>query len=988
MSLQFIRPWVLLLLVPLIPWVIWQSRGIRVLSSFRRRLAVTIRIALIAILVVVLAEPSLQRVSEGLTVFFLLDHSESVPTEQRQFADAYIDQQVKSKDKKDQIGLVVFGKDSVIESAASPYLSLVGLQSVIDPKGTDIAGAMRLAMAAFPSDTARRMVVLTDGNQTMGDAELEARRCASNGVEVSVVPLRYVYDQETMVREVVLPARVRSDEPFDVKVLVESLYEGGGTLRLYGDGQVLAEQTVRLQKGLNAYVVTQETDVSGFHSFEAVIETSADVRPENNRGTGFVVIRGTPRVLILDGSGGTDSRHLTAALRAEGMAADVRGPNNPPASLAEFEAFDGILFVNYSASLLSNDQMLMIESAVRDFGTGLMMVGGEDSFGSGSYMGTPVERALPVSMDIKQRKVIPSGALVIVMHTCEIERGNFWAQQIAAAALEVLSPKDYMGFLRYSNIDRESWLFKLTELGDKAVQRKLLSSMPWQDIGDMPSFDTTLMMAHRALLDAPCNTKHIVILSDGDPSPPNPALARSIQNAGISISTVCIKPHTPSSLVTMKNLANLGGGQAYYVQNADELPRIFTKEAATIKRGLIVEERFNPNAGIKRMHEALLGFPRGFPDLLGYVITTPKPAADLCMITHQDDPLLATWRFGMGKTVAWTSDASPRWQQEWISWDGYVQFWSQLIRWLLPEGDNENIQVTTSIEGNSARVVVDAVNDDGQFMNGLQFSGTAVDPNISGQELKLRQTAPGRYEGAFPIEDPGSHMISLYYKDGEDEGQVTAGLAVPFSPEQSSTTSSEYHLTAIAEAGGGRLMRLQDEAFSHDLPLAKELTPLWPVLLAIALVLFFLDIAQRRIAIEIRQLRLAWAWVRATLPMPSFLRPVTVGPATEEMGTLMQAKSRALQPDTPKPAARIGDEQEGAASPEEVRESLLERLERIADEGVDDVGAAVAPTARAAPNEDTGDAVAEPLRRGPADAYTGSLLEAKRRAQDRYRSKD
>ncbi len=998
--IEFIRPWMLLLLL-LVPWIIYQARGVRILSTFRKRLAIGLRIFLIVLLVLALAEPQWRKSGEGLTVFFLLDNSESIPAEQREYGLEFINHQIKTgKQDEDRCGLIVFGKDAVIESEARQYMSVAQLSSIVDARGTDIAGAIRLAMAAFPPDAAKRIVLLSDGNQTSGDAELEAKRAAAKDVEISVAPLRYVYDQEIVLREVVMPSHVRTDEPFDVKVLVDSLYEGDATLRLYGDGQLVTEQPVTLEKGLNAFVVTQETDAGGFHSYTAVVEAADDARPDNNRGSGFVVIRGLPRVLILDGADGANSQYLAAALNAEGMSVEVRGPSGAPGSLAEFEAYDAIVLADFAASYLSHDQMLMIQSAVRDFGTGLLMIGGEDSFGSGGYLNTPIEQALPVSMDIKQRKVIPSGALAMIMHTCEIAQGNYWAQQISLAALDVLSPQDYVGFLRYSNTQGESWLFPLGPAGNKKDQKKLLSTLSWQDIGDMPSFDYSLRLAYQGLTDPgiPCNLKHIVIISDGDPQPPSQALASKIKSAGITISTVTIAPHTPNSVAVMKNLAQWGGGNAYYVQDNQELPRIFAKEATTVKRGLIIEEPFTP--AITRMHEALLGFPQGFPDLLGYVIVTPKPNADLCMVTHQEDPLFSTWRHGIGKAAAWTSDAAPRWGQNWISWDGYVQFWSQVVRWLLPESEDQNIQVTTSIEGDRARIVVDAVNDDGQFLNGLNFAGsTRVDPSIGNQGIEFRHTAPGRYEATFPVSDPGSHMMSLRYK-GEDasgeiiEGQVTSGLAVPFSPEQASTTSNERILELVAEAGGGKVISHEDDAFTHDLAFSREITPLWPLLLAVGLILFFLDIAQRRLVIDTRQMREAWARLKARIPLPAFLKPAAVGPATEEIGSLMQAKTRALK-GAPRPAAeqyqreRGQGEAVGEEHPGETREDLLTRLDRLASEGVEDQ--AVKPAQREHPAskpDDTGQAVPEPLDRSPSGKYTGSLLEAKRRAQEKFKQKD
>ncbi|OHE89702.1 MAG: hypothetical protein A3G75_07270, partial [Verrucomicrobia bacterium RIFCSPLOWO2_12_FULL_64_8] len=746
--IRALHPWFLLLLLVL-PLVWTMAKRIRVLGHGRKALALFLRTLVFIFLVLAVCEFEYLKWGDRLTVFFVIDRSSSIPPDTQQYSLAYVQERLGSIPRDDQAGIIFFGKTAAIQENPRENVTLVEYQTIVNPEGTDLEAAIGLAMAAFPEDTQRRIVLLTDGNQTQGNAEKAVQRALASGIDLRLLPLTYNYNQDALVEDVIVPSHLQENEPFNVKILVQAQEAGPARLRLTENQQVVAEESVELKPGKNAFLIPRKLDHGGFYQFDASVEAYFDQRPSNNHAQNYSIVQGTPRVLLLD-SEYAAGQSLAAALTAEGIQVDYHMPDSLPGTLPELQIYDCIVLSNVSASEFTASQMQMLETGVRDFGMGLVMIGGPDSFGAGGYLGTPVENALPVTMDIKHQRIIPSGALVLIMHSMEIPQGNYWARQISLAALDVLSREDSLGFL-YFNSSRggDDWLFPLMKVGDKQLMRERLLSLQQGTIGDMPSFNTTLEKAYEALLKVEANKKHIVILSDGDPQRPLPGDIQKIRDDNITISTVCISPHNQTNVDVMRAIAELGGGNAYHVTNNKNLPRIFIKEASVIRKNLLIEEEFTP--AVNQYHEVIDGFPEGFPPLQGYVVTSVRPEAELLLLTHKQDPLLAVWHYGLGKAAAFTSDAKSRWAKTWLGWSGYAKFWAQVVRWTIRSQQETHFEVAAAVEGDNVRVMVDALTPEGGFLNNLQFNAVSIDPGVKSNPFPLVQTQPGRYEGVFPV---------------------------------------------------------------------------------------------------------------------------------------------------------------------------------------------------------------------------------------------
>jgi len=523
-----------------------------------------------------------------------------------------------------------------------------------------------------------------------------------------------------------------------------------------------------------------------------------------------------------------------------------------------------VILSNVPAANLGEDGMRAMELAVKDWGVGLVMVGGENAFGPGGYQGSPVERALPVAMEIKERRVMPSGALVVVLHTCEIARGNFWAQQIALAALRVLSASDEYGVIYYSPMGAESWLFPLQRVGSKSALAALISGV---QPGDMPSFIQSLQMAHTALKKSNASIKHVVIISDGDPAYPSDNAVLSMVADKITISTVGINPHDQQCSVRLAYVASIGRGRYYEPQNPNMLPQIFIKEAATVRRSQIFEEPFVPRQVLAS--ETLKGIAATeYPSLRGYVVTTPKALSEVPLVTHHNDPLLAHWQYGLGRAVAFTSDAKARWAADWVAWAKFQQFWAQLVRWTSRNVAPTGLRARTSVENDRVRVVVDAVDQAGRFMNNIRFTGTLITPDQKEVPVAVRQTGPGRYEANFDAGEAGAHYLGLRYTDEKGQAALhTQGLVVPYSAEYRELKANEGLLRRLAEASDGRVLTGEMDVFARTFAASPRISEAFPLLLLLAILLVPADVFVRRVFVDYRAVWVRVAAAAAWLPL-------------------------------------------------------------------------------------------------------------------------
>lgn len=959
MNIQFSHPYYLLLLIPAVGWVAWFARNSDVqVTTWRRWISTLVRVWVLLALVFALAGLQWRLPIEGMNIFYLLDRSDSIPSPQQEAARDYANRASKQMKPGDKAGVIVFGSEASIETSPNAAVDVQKIQAVVGTERTDIAAAIRLGTAAFPETGQKRLVLLSDGNENAGDAISALLAARHLGVSMDVLPMGVSRANDVSVQKVQLPARLKKGQSFEVKIFIQAEAAQTATIRLYRNDQPLGDQKVELAAGKNLFTFPQTLSEPGFHSYDVRVDAPGDPLPQNNRATGFTIVRGEPRLLLVSEDPAQD-QSLASALQTSRLEVNLVPVKGFPATLAEMQSYDAIFISNVSAGELGLDRQRLLESAVRDFGVGLVCVGGDQTYAAGGYRGTPLESTLPVSMELDSKKVLPSGAVVLIMHGMEFNNGNQVARDCAQGVLAALGPTDQMGVLLWDGT--EHWLFPLQPVGKKTDLSRQIAGM---NQGDLGSFQQVMAMAHESLKKSNANLKHIIVFSDGDPGPPTQELMQTIVGDHITVSTVLISGHAGNS--TMVWIADQGRGRFYEVTSPDELPQIFIKETAVILKSAIYEEPFKPQ--LRSYSEVVRGISASeYPSLLGYVATTSKARAETPLYTDKGDPLLAHWQYGLGRAVAFTSDAKAKWAKLWLNWDKYRQFWSQIGQWSLRRLDSADFTTEVSVEKGEGLISVEALDPQGNYRNFLNLQAAIANPKGQRQTVRLEQTGPGHYEAHFQTKEVGAYLLNLMdMTNGEMRASQVVGASVNYSPEFTASEPNANLLRRLAESGGGKLLEPSPTGinpFLHDRLKTFQPMDLWEWMLRCAVVLFTVDVGVRRIQLDRDEITRAWLALRRRL---FFWEGQPQPPEAEESLAALLARRE-----------QVRSSQTGAVtepSPE------LFRPEKAVSEPLPGSETEPLPEPRTKPAA-PGPPVSE--EKPPPGSTASRLLEAKRRAQKR-----
>ncbi|MCA9319571.1 MAG: hypothetical protein KDB53_02490, partial [Planctomycetes bacterium] len=623
-------------------------------------------------------------------------------------------------------------------------------------------------------------------------------------------------------------------------------------------------------------------------AFRAVVQAARDGRPENDVGHAGVFVEGPGRIAYVTMGGGDD--RLDGVLSRAGVVVDRRSPASFPRHPAGWVGQGACVLDDVPAWTFDAEQLSALETAVRELGLGLVMVGGPQSFAAGGWRGTTLADLAPVDLDASNRKTMPKGALVVVLHSIEFDSGNTWAQRICDAALQGLRPHDEMGIVYYSWDGGERWLFDLSPVGDGKAMSQAIESVA---VGDMPSFDQSFRFAEKSLASSTAAVKHIVVISDGDPQAPDPAVLQRLVAGRVTISGVAIATHGQN---TLPAVVRTGGGRYHEMTASDgdlrALPQFMIKEAATLRRASFDETPFVPLVQLGSS-ALLVGLESGLPILHGRNICSPRARAETILLADEKekDALLATWYFGLGRVTAFCSDATTRWAKDWVAWEQNARFWSRIVRSVQIAAADSAFQLRADVDGDLLRLEMDAEDADGRALETLVPRAAIMGAGEETKSVVLRPLGAGRYGAEVPLEKAGHYLVRV---DAEHEGKrlaAFAAAALDYGAEAGFLRSDEAALVHAAGLTGGREVDAGDDPFRRDFAPATGGRDLHFFLLALALPILLLDLLVRR-----------FGWVRAGPRVPRTRRQETAtvpaAPATRESA----ADDRDEDPPAPPPS--------------------------------------------------------------------------------------
>lgn len=900
LGVSFSQPYALLLLLLLVPLTVYLSRtSLAHLRRGARRWSLRLRLAIVVLTVLGLAGTSLVQSNGRLSVVFLMDRSDSVPVAGQAQQAAYVRGAIAALKPGDGAGVVEFGADALVDRPVLPDKNPPDLASAPATTYSNLADAIRLGLSVAPADTARRLVLLSDGRENIGSAEWAGRLAAANGVPVDVVPMPTQNGPEVWVDSLKAPSPVRENERVSLQIGISSSTDTTATLLLLADGTPFSQQQVNLARGSNSFVQTLPPAARGFHTYSAQVVASpgSDTRSENNRYSAFSLVLGKPRVLIVEGKAG-EAAALKSAI-APSVDSDLVAPTAMPTGVRALAGYDSVILVNVPASSLTRAGMEGLQSAVRDLGKGLIVVGGDESYAAGGYFRTPLEAMLPVDLNLPSKLEIPSVGMVLVIdRSGSMEEAHSLngvgvtklslAKEAAYRAVAQLSGKDYVGVITFD--EAASWAVELQALGDPAQFEGRIRGIT---AGGGTSIYSGLAPAVSALTASKARSKHIVLLTDGvSQGGDYKALTDKMAANNITLSTVAVG--SDADIPLLQDLAKTGKGRFYQTEQGDSLPEIFARESHIASRSYLIERPFSPE---RAAPSPILDGIGALPALQGYVGTSPKPTGQVALVTDAGDPLLAQWQYGLGRVVAWTSDAKGQWARDWVGWQDFPRFWTQAVRWSAGAEAGNALQPRVELQGGTARITVDAALPDGSYLSGLDMGVQVVAPDQVTSSVTLKQSGVGRYEGAFPATQEGAYLLQLH-ASGAPLGRVgqTLGVVVPYSPEYQGAPTDNGLLARLASMTGGRMLLLDNPAAALDrnLPAARSATDLWPLFLLLAILLLPFDIGVRRLVLSRGDLAKGWEEARARLGRPSEAHPAlaSAGAETGQLAALFSAKER------------------------------------------------------------------------------------------------
>jgi uncharacterized membrane protein len=733
-----------------------------------RWLSVALRVAAILLLIVALCRPFAPQEDDQLHVNFLVDVSESVDLDASIGALANVDEWTRGLRSGDTWSLFAVGQGVRRFETTEDLRKLLtqwktGLADDKFRSSSRLADSLLTTRLVFPADKARRVVLMTDGQETDGDIGAVLTQLREEGIDARLFPVTGLAHAEAAV----LALQPSSREAFHGEVMrmttkLAANREMSGKLRLIHKGVAVQQKDVALKPGnptVADFDVEMNTPGASLWSVELV--PSDDHFPINNHASCTVNVRGKPRILALHEKP-EQLRSFARMLREQEMEVEVRGRYGLPESLEEMASFDAIILADLPATSLTQRQMQMVKRYVTDLGGGLVMMGSENSFGLGGYYKTPVEDVLPLISRFEKEKEKPSLAMVLVIDKSGSMTGVpiALARQAAKAAVELLGPRDTIGVVGF---DHEPQV--VCEMTSAAQVDSVQAAIDSLEAGGGTFMYPAMVKAKEMLESTPAKIRHMICMSDGQTPPADhEGLAEEMNDEGITVSTVALGDGADAQL--MQSIAEIGHGRFYQTNDPSNVPQIFTKETMEATKSAIKEDLFScVQTGD---HPILAGYQSAdLPVSLGYVMTEAKPTAQLLLAVETGDPLLAMGRYGLGTGMAYTSDLTEKWGGEWLAWNGCGKFWAQALRGVVRKTSVEGLQVATHEDAGNWKFDIHRVGTDGLPVNGIHWNAIAIDEDGNEHAANVTEAGLGRYECEVPIE--GHERLTMRLRDEDHD---------------------------------------------------------------------------------------------------------------------------------------------------------------------------------------------------------------------------
>lgn len=764
-------------------------------------------------------------------ILFVVDRSASMSGTDQAVYD-FLNQAIEQKKSHQAVGLYTFDGSFQTQVPLSKTTNEIPkLVDSTEKSMTNISKSLQLASNLADRNKATRIVLLSDGLETIGSASDQLSRMNGSQIEIDTVLLRRPESDDVAVTSFETPPVAFEGEQQQLNIQVESTKSVAGEMLLLLNDQLIAKESVRIEQGTNTYTLRNASKGEGLLKYEVQLNVSGDALLENNSLTSITTVESSPRLLVVQSE--VLESPIPTYIDQAVVKTDVISASSLPFDLSNYLTYDAIIFDNVPGYQVGEDKMTVIEQAVKNFGVGFMMVGGDNSFGLGGYFKTPIEKLLPVEMEVKGKRQLPSLGLIIVMDRSGSMEGNKFelAKEAAARSVELLREDDTLGFIAFD--DRPWEIIEAETLTNKEEALEKILSI---SVGGGTEIYPGLDLAYERLRELKLQRKHIILLTDGQSATQNDyeELIGDGVSSNITLSTVAIGQDSDRGL--LETLAETGNGRFYDVMDESTIPAILSRETVMISRTYIEDNPFYPTISGDPSWTSL--FADGVPQINAYIATTAKQTASIIAESGKNDPVISEWMYGLGRTIAYTSDSTGAWSGDFARFKRWADFWNTAISRLLPSYSEVPFDIRKSEDGN---YVVSDPSGQSSFLD-------IVAVNETGEEIESlsEPIAPGKSRVTLQA-DPGLVFLRV---SNEQESMYQTGISIPYSEEYKIQAPDETLLNELSNRTGGKILDEPDQAMRDILYESKESQSIQKWLILISMILFFIDITVRRFGLR------------------------------------------------------------------------------------------------------------------------------------------
>ena len=841
------------LLIPL-AWAWWRwPAPSRVLQA--------IRALLLLLIIFAMAGPAFRFMQRSGTVVVVADRSRSMPANAASHETEAINLIQQAGDGDDRLAIVSFGRRALIESARQDS-EFSGFTENVNQDGSNLGAAIDRALSLIPKGGSGRILILSDGRWTGVDPAGPAARAANRSIPIDYRRLTRPRADDLAISRFVAPDHVGEHESFMLHAWVQSpvsqtvhyQLRRGDTIIASGDRDVAAGQShITFQDtagtpGVDRYTLT----VRGEHK---------DPVPENNRAKVLLTVDGPKPILCLSDSPG---HSLAKLLSAGGLGVSVADPGKFDYSLESLSRYAAVILENVPAGDMSENQMSNLAHWVQDAGRGLVMTGGQQSFGPGGYFKSPIAPILPVSMELRQEDRKLSMAIVVAldrsgsmaMPTTGGRTKMSLADLGTAQVLKLLSPMDQFGVLAVDTTAHTIVPFGSVPVDQGPSRDKILRI---RSMGGGIFIYQALLAASHTIAGASAGSKHIVLFADAsDSEEPGDykTLLKECTKANITVSVIGLGLPTDSDADLLRDIAKHGHGKVYFTNNPNRLPQLFAQDTFLVARSAFISDPtpVHLTAGLTSLTNENLPDP---PPVGGYNLCYLRKDANLVAVTKDQykAPLIASWHAGIGRVAAYTGEADGQYTGAIARWPHVGQMFTSLARWAAGKQNplGEHMMLTQRVERGAVTIQLhldpdhpaDAVTNLPTVITLQGQPGRS--PSV--RKSLMHWTSPDTLTAQIPL--VGSETTLNTVKVPDFALASMPPVCLPYSPEFAPATvdhRGQKTLVHLArETNGQERTELANIWQTMPPHLQQQSIAMWLIMAAVVLLLF--EVLERRAGI-------------------------------------------------------------------------------------------------------------------------------------------